>query len=222
MRPLKNIIFDLDGTLIDSSDGVVAAVNYALEQAGVSLPPPEEIKRFIGYSLETTFAHFTNLPPAQLKESFRIKAADTIVAATHPLPGVEAVLAEIRAKGFRTAIATTKITPNIEGILDKLNWRTFFDTYAGGNEVRQVKPHPEILHLTLERLGADPDETIMIGDTINDILAAKAVPLPVLAIASPWESREKVISAAPDYFVESIMALPGVLEEINAQMETKP
>ena len=219
MTRIRNVIFDLDGTLIDSSDGVVAAFHHAFRTAGLPLPPPEAIKPFIGYPLEVAFAHFTDCPPDILRTYFRQAGSDTIVAATAPLPGAREALEEIRARSFRTAIATTKITPNIEGILDKLGWRHLFDTYAGGNEVSRVKPDPEQFRLVLNRLGATLENSIVIGDTINDVLAAKAIPMPVIVVASPFEPREKVISSRPDFFVESILDVPGLLDEINARVE---
>lgn len=219
MSRIRNVIFDLDGTLIDSSIGVIAAFSHAFTKAGLSLPPDDQIRAFIGYSLETTFAHFTDFSPVLLKGYFREKAIETIVSSTIALPGAEEALMQIRAEGCRTAIATTKIVANIEGILDKLGWRKFFDAYAGGNEVQCVKPDPEQMWLVLKRLGADPGHTVVIGDTINDVLAAKAVPMKVIAVASPFESREKVISARPDYFVESVREVPDVLNEINSAKE---
>lgn len=211
------VIFDLDGTLIDSSEGVVAAFHYAFAAAGLPLPPAEEVKRFIGYPLETMFAHFTDYSPERLRTYFRERAAETIVASTVPLPEVEPTLAALRDRGFRLAIATTKIVANIEGILDKLDWRGVFEAYAGGNEVQAVKPDPEIFRLVLARLGAVPRESLVIGDTINDILAAQAVPLPVIAVASPWEPAGRVLAACPDFFLDSISQLPRVLDEINTR-----
>lgn len=221
MKRIRNVIFDLDGTLIDSSDGVVAAFHHAFRRAGLPLPPPEQIKPFIGYPLEVAFAHFTDCPPALLRQYFREAGSDTIVAATEPLPGAREALEEIRSRGFRTAIATTKILANIDGILDKLGWRHLFDTYAGGNEVSRVKPDPEQFRLVLQRLDAAPEHAIVIGDTINDVLAAKAIPMPVIVVASPFEPREKVISTHPDFSVESITGVPGILDEINARVEEK-
>ena len=222
MTGIKYLIFDLDGTLIDSSRGVVEAVNYSLRQMGQPPQPAEAIRPFIGYSLCLMYPHFTDVPYSELLAHFRVKAAETIVVSTEMLPGVGETLKALHATGYPMAIATTKIRPNVEGILDKLNWRHLFAAYVTGDEVRQVKPDPDALHLALKRLGAQPDGAIMIGDTINDVLAAKAVPMPVVAIASPFsEERQKVIAAAPDFFIESITELPGLLDEYNYRFEGK-
>lgn len=211
MKNIKNVIFDLDGTLIDSSNGVVAAVNHALTRAGDPLPPPENIKRFIGYSLETMFPHFSKAPVEQLTAFFQEKANELVVGASAALPGADWTVRNLHQQGFRLGIATTKHVRNIEGILAKLGWNDLFVAYSGGNEVKKVKPDPEVMYLTLDRMQASAAETVVIGDTINDVVAAQAVPMLTIAVASPFEDRATVIRARPDHFVESIRAIVDLL-----------
>ena len=214
MKHRGNIIFDLDGTLIDSSDGVVAAVNYSLRMMNQPAQPPEIIKAFIGYPLSQMYTHFTDIPMEELYHHFQNKAKETIVASTTVLPGVSEILRRLYDEGYHLAIASTKIRPHIEGIMEKFEWTSLFSAYAGGNEVSRVKPDPEIFRLTLQRLSATPGESIVLGDTINDILAAKAVPITVVAVASPYGGKEKVQQAKPDYFIENISELPNLLTSI--------
>jgi HAD superfamily hydrolase (TIGR01509 family) len=213
---LQNLIFDLDGTLVDTSQGVVEAVNYSLKQMGQLEQEPEVIKRFIGYPLEQMYPHFTNAHLEKLCEHFQTKANVTVVPSAIALPGVEEVLHELRRRQYRMAIATTKIRRNIEGILQKFGWEQIFMTVAGSDEVGKAKPDPSIFRLTLERLKADPSETMAIGDTVNDVLAAKAVPMKITAVASPYGGREKVIAAAPDFFIESLSEIFNILDAITA------
>lgn len=218
MTTIKNLIFDLDGTLIDSSHGVVEAVNYSLRQMGQPEQKPEVIKTFIGYPLEEMYPHFTDAPPKELYAHFRVKAAETVVASTEILPGVAQTLRRLDDRGFRMAIATTKIRANVNGILEKLGWQKLFRATTAGDEVNRVKPDPSILRLTLKRLKAKPSETIVVGDTINDILAARGVPMKVVAVASPFGGQEKVIAASPDFFIESITELLDLLERHNSRV----
>lgn len=214
---IKNLIFDLDGTLIDSSQGVVEAVNYSLRQMGQPEQNPEAIKAFIGYPLENMYAHFTNVPPKELYAHFRVKAAETIVASTEILPGVAQMLRQLDDRGYHMAIATTKIRANVNGILEKLGWQELFRATTAGDEVKKNKPDPSILRLTLKRLKAEPLETIVVGDTVNDILAAREVPMKVVIVASPFGGQEKVIAARPDFFIESITELLDLLDQHNNQ-----
>lgn len=211
----RNIVFDLDGTLIDSSDGVVEAVNYSLRQMGESEQPPDKIKSFIGYPLSQMYPTFSKLPVEELYRHFQVKAAETVVASTCLLPGVESTLDKLRDTGYRFAIASTKIKRHIEGIVDKFGWADLVTTYAGGDEVENVKPDPEILRLVLKRMDALPGETIVVGDTINDILAAQAVPMMVVAVESPYGGRDEIVKSKPDYFISSIKDLVGLLEDMK-------
>ncbi len=211
MKNIKNIIFDLDGTLIDSSEGVVEAVNYSLQQMGQPAQPPEAIKRFIGYPLRDMYAHFNDVSYDELHRHFQIKAAETIVASTIILPGVQEVLYHLKGGGYRLAIATTKIRKHVELIVRKFHWEDIFTTWTGGDEVPNVKPAPDIMLLSLERLQANPSETIVVGDTENDILAAKTVPLKVIAVESPYDANHHLLTTKPDYFIQSITELPELI-----------
>jgi HAD superfamily hydrolase (TIGR01549 family) len=212
---IKNLIFDLDGTLIDSSRGVVEAVNYSLRQMGQPEQKPEAIKPFIGYALEVMYPEFTDAPLEELHKHFQVKAAESVVSSTVVLDGVGETLAILAGQNYTMAIATTKIKKHIDKIIDKFGWRPYFKTWVGGDEVAKVKPDPEIFFKILDRLKADSSETLVVGDTINDILAARAVPMPSVAVLSPYGGREKLKVAHPDYFLESVADLPDLLETIT-------
>jgi HAD superfamily hydrolase (TIGR01509 family) len=203
----KNIIFDLDGTLIDSSDGVVEAVNYSLSEMGDQIRSPEEIKKFIGYPLSQMYPLFSNNPIKELYAHFQEKAKSTIVSTTTSLPGVESVLEYLINEKYNLSIASTKIRIHIDGIIEKLNWNKYFVIWCGGNEVTKVKPDPEIFLLTLEKMNANKDDTIVVGDTINDIYAAQKCGLKVIAVSSPYGGDRILKDAKPDYFIESFEQL---------------
>ena len=207
-----HLIFDLDGTLIDSSDGVVAATNYALTQLGLAVRTDEEIKRFIGFPLQQMFAAFTDAPYDQLWAHFQVKAKDSIVGTTVPLPHVEKTLRLLQQQGYRMAIATTKIKVHVDLILEKCGWESFFETTVGGDEVAQVKPAPDAFELALRRLDADRHNSIVIGDTINDVLAARTLQIPVIAVASPYGGHDDLRHAGPTYHIESLADLPATLD----------
>lgn len=214
---VRNIIFDLDGTLIDSSDGVVEAVNYSLRQMGEAEQPPHVIKSFIGYPLSQMYPTFTDAPVVDLYRHFQVKAAHTVVASTRVLPQVESVLSQLRQRGYRMGIASTKVKRHIDGIIEKFGWQKHIAAYAGGDEVTKVKPNPEILKLTLDRMHARPEESVTIGDTINDVLAARAVPMTVIAVASPYGGNERVLQASPDHFIESITDIFELLDKLEKE-----
>lgn len=211
MKKINTIIFDLDGTLIDSSDGVVEAVNYSLEQMGEPLQSPDKIKPFIGFPLSVMYPYFSDKPVKELYAHFQTRAAETVVASTVILPGVEPVLQQLFASGYTLTIASTKIRIHITGVIDKFGWDKYFKAYSGGDEVANVKPAPDIFSLTLEKIKAEKENSIVVGDTINDIHAAQALPLPVIAIHSPYGNKEEVIRSKPDFIIDTIEQLVPLL-----------
>jgi pyrophosphatase PpaX len=207
----RNVILDLDGTLIDSSEGVVDAVNYSLRMMGEPEQPPTKITPFIGFSLEEMYPHFSDAPYTELKKHFQVRAAHTVIASTRKLPGADEVVRELHDRGYRLAVASTKIRRHIIGILEKCGWHDLITAFAGGDEVERVKPSPEILTLTLLRMDAKKDETVLVGDTINDIHAAQAATMKVIAVNSPYGGRDSVLASKPDYFVETIDGVLTIL-----------
>lgn len=183
---IRYIIFDLDGTLIDSSVGVIESTNYALTEAGQPPRSPEEIKKFIGHPLEEMFGSFTDAPMEKLKAKFQEKARETMILSAKALPGVDEVLRLLYQARYRMAVATTKYINHTRGIIAKLGWSPYFAVTASGDEVAQVKPAPDLVVLAMERLGASPNKTVMIGDTVNDIRAAREAGISVIAIRSPF------------------------------------
>lgn len=221
MNQKLNLIFDLDGTLIDSSLGVVEAVNYALEKTSQPLQPPQRIKKYIGSPLDQMFADFTDQPYDILLDHFRRKAATAVVQSAEPLAGVDKTLREFHREGFRMGIATTKIRSQVDDILKRLGWSDFFAAVSGGDEVTRVKPAPDIFRLTLGRMGVAADHTIVIGDTSNDVLGARAAGLPVIAIPSEFGDPDSLTASNPDHFVKQFDQLPAMIEELNGQNSLK-
>lgn len=212
MKNIKFIIFDLDGTLIDSSDGVVEAVNYSLTMMGEQPQHPEKIKPFIGFPLQTMYPHFSDKPIDDLYRHFQVKAAETVVSSTIQLDAVEPTLQELKDSGYILSIASTKIKEHISGVIDKFNWHNLITAYSGGNEVAEVKPAPDIFKLTMQKLSADKTNAIVVGDTINDVIAAQKAGLPVIAVRSPYGDDEELKKSKPNYIVDHITEIKKIID----------
>lgn len=213
---IQSLIFDLDGTLIDSSDGVVDAVNFAFRQMSLPEVLPEIIKPYIGYPLKGMFADLTDAPVDELYAHFQTRAATSVVDSSTVLPDVEEALAELRESGYRMAIATTKIRIHVDAIVAKFGWERYFDATVAGNDVSMVKPHPEAIHLSIERLKSRPGNSLVIGDTENDIRAAQGVPTRCAAVLSPYGGEDIVKALAPDYVIRRLPELLPILAAVNA------
>ncbi|MEE9443635.1 MAG: HAD family hydrolase [candidate division Zixibacteria bacterium] len=206
---IKSIIFDLDGTLIDSSEGVIEATNYALAQSGEPERKPEEIKRFIGYPLDQMFPAFCDAPLDKLKALFQERARQSVVKSTVPIHGAEVIIRYLSSSNYKLAIATTKFSHHTTAILEKFGWDKYFEIAVSGDEVKNVKPAPDLLNLALKRLDADTNDSIMVGDTINDIVAAQSINMKVIAIQSPF-GNDKLEKYNPDLLLDNILGLKSI------------
>lgn len=220
MNRLPHLIFDLDGTLIDSSAGVAEAVNYSLRQCGHPERDPFEIAKHIGYPLRQMYADLGVGPFETLYRHFQDRAVTSVIDAAHPLDGADSVVSELSLAGYKMAIATTKVRRHLDEIVTKLGWTPHFPVLIGGDEVSHPKPDPEAFVLSLRRLGAEPFNTIVVGDTINDVLAARALSIPVVAVISPYGGEETLRTSRPDYVIDSIVLLPDLLRELQSRKDS--
>jgi phosphoglycolate phosphatase len=216
VKNIRNLVFDLDGTLIDSSVGIVECVNYSLRMMNQPEQPADVIRPYIGYQLGDMYADFTDAPLDELMAHFRERALEVIVASTVALPGADALLEQLRQSEYTLAIASTKIKLHIGGIVDKLGWRDYFVALVGGDDVAAQKPAPDAFIEAMRRMNCPAHQTLAVGDTINDILAAKAVPMKVCAVVSPYEDRAKVEAVGPDIWIEHLEELPRLLNGHSA------
>ena len=191
---IKTVIFDLDGVLIDSSVGIVDTTNFVLRALDFQERQPDEIKPFIGCPLPKMFAEFA--PEADyewIRPLFRQRAREVIVQTSQLLPFVRETLQRLQESGVTMGIGSTKIREHIVGVVDKFSLGAYIDGDAivGGDEAAP-KPEPDIFLLALERLGAHKDSAIVVGDTINDVLAAQAAGVPVVVVESEFGSEAEL------------------------------
>lgn len=215
----KFIIFDFDGTLIDSNDDVAAALVHTLTEVGGVLPDNIDyatLQSFLGKGLAETFGAFLpsdrhNLIP-QLITAFREYYRENCVNKTALFPGAQALLQKLRTAGKCTAIATTKYQPNTMLIADKLGLSPYFD-FIQGTEPGEwpLKPDPFILNLLMQKAGCRPDESLMLGDTDNDVLCAQRAGIPVVAVSWGAWSAERLLALEPQALVNNFDELAGLL-----------
>lgn len=215
MTTRLNLIFDLDGTLIDSSVGVIQAVNHALAMAGCPPQPADKIIRYIGSPLKDMFADFTDTPYQALLTHFHDKADEAVVEEAVPLEGVGEALEVLRSQGYIMGIATTKARHQTDDILKRLKWTGYFKAVSGGDEVEQVKPAPDIFLLSMKRMKLKPASTIVIGDTVNDVLGARGAGLKIITVPSVCGDPEALTASEPDFKLDRFADLPDFLAELN-------
>jgi len=199
------LLFDFDGTLIDSKVDIAMAVNLTLKDLGLPLRAPEEIFSFVGDGVKRLLRLSVgeeNRDQYDLAlEIFRKHYLQHCVQTTRWYPGIWEVLQHYKDRG--KAIVTNKSLEYTRCIVDGLQARDLFEHMEAPRDTTELKPEPVMLLRTLEVLGASPSQTIMIGDSTNDVRAAQAAGIRACAVGYGYGTREKVAALFPDFFCEN-------------------
>jgi phosphoglycolate phosphatase len=187
---VPTLVFDLDGTLVDTAPDLAAAANHVLSVAGLTPVAATRLRPFVGKgarrTLEAAFGmHGLALNPddtARHVAVFLEHYAANIAAGSRPFPGVLPALETWRLRGARLAVCTNKREALAVQLLDVLGLSQFFVAIAGGDTFPVRKPDPHHLVGTIARAGGQREAAIMIGDTDTDIETARAARIPVVAV----------------------------------------
>ena len=208
---ITTILFDLDGTLIDTNDLIIASFLHTLEKYYPGQYSREDVLPFIGPSLKETFG---GMDPERAEEMTRMYR--TYNLANHDLlvkefDGVLETMQSLKENGFKIAIVSTKIYATVLQGLKVTKLDSFFDVIVALDHVTKEKPDPEPIYLALEQLGSTPEETIMVGDNYHDILAGKNAGTKTAGVAWSAKGRDYIAKYEPDYLLENMKDLLTIL-----------
>jgi phosphoglycolate phosphatase len=191
----KAIVFDLDGTLVDSLPDIIASFQYGFASLGLPVPEEAEVRPLIGHPLEGMYAHFAPAHVAALCTTYREHYAHNFVNRSRPFPGAVELLRTLRERGYTLAIATTKRTDMARRFVEALGLTAAVD-YVQGTDGFPHKPAPDVIHRALGALAAEG--LWMVGDTTHDIQAGRAAGLRTYAVTWGNHDAELLATAAPD------------------------
>ncbi|MFP6758565.1 MAG: phosphoglycolate phosphatase [Alphaproteobacteria bacterium] len=222
------IIFDLDGTLVDSAPDLTEALNRVLIEQDLPPVTAASVRHMVGDGavkmIERGFAaagkRFDGTLPDQLRQSFLDHYADCLIDQTVPYPGVIAALERFSAAGRRMAVCTNKPFAMSEVVLAELGLARFFDAVLGGDSLAVHKPDPAHLHAAIEGAGGRAPRAIMVGDSATDVAAARNTGVPVVVVSFGYTRiapRDLGADAVIDHFDELIPALAALAENSDAQ-----
>jgi phosphoglycolate phosphatase len=188
MRPI--LVFDLDGTLVETATDLVATLNVVLEQEGLAPIRYEDARAMVGHGARALIerglaANNVTRDTAtidRLFDTYIAYYAAHIADTSRPFEGVEAALDHFAAEGWLLAVCTNKLEGLSNLLLDELGLSSRFAAICGADTFAARKPDPLALTETIRRAGGDPRHAIMIGDSITDIDTAKAAGIPVIAV----------------------------------------
>ena len=210
--PIKAVLFDLDGTLIDTSDLIFRSFEYALDTVLHTQIPREELLWTFGRPLEQIMKSLGGERADELLKAFR---AYSISHETdiNLFPQVHETLAYLRAKEIKTAIVTSRIRPSTMRDLEILQLNSaLFDAIITPESTIEHKPHPAPALKAIELLGVSPEETIMIGDSVHDLQCGREAGCHTAFVQYSMVPQEELRAQNPDYSVASLSDLIDILK----------
>jgi len=201
---IRTILFDLDGTLIDTSELIIQSMLHTLSQYVPNQYDRDDVLDFIGPPLEESFQQVLPDKVEEMIEVYRehnLFHHDNLVA---PYDGVLETLAALKNHGIQLGIVTTKRNDTALRGLKVSKIEKYFDVIIGLNDVAHAKPHPEPIIKALDKLGAKASEAIMVGDNFHDILAGKNAGVKTAGVAWSIKGREALEQYEPDFMLETM------------------
>ena len=209
---LPPVLFDLDGTLVDTVPFILAAARHAFEGYGAG-PTDAEWVAGIGTPLRAQIASFARVSEDVdlLVERYRAYWLEHHDRLTRAFAGAVETVAALAASGRPLAVVTAKVEAGAHRTLRHTGLLPFVPVVIGADSCARAKPHPDPVRLALSRLGAGTEGAVFVGDSPHDIAAGRAAG--VRTIAALWGAcgRAALAEAAPDAFLSDIRALPGAL-----------
>ncbi len=211
----KYILFDLDGTLTDSFEGITKCVQYALNSYGIKDEPLEKLKVFIGPALKDSFMSFYGFSEEDALAAtakYRERFKDIGIYENKVYDGIPELLKKLKEKGYVMAIASSKPTVFVERILEYFNIKEYFSCVMGSlmNGIRGKKC--DVIQAVFEELKiTDKSQVLMVGDRLHDVEGAKQMNVDCLGVSYGFGGREELETAGATYVVDTVEEMEALL-----------
>jgi phosphoglycolate phosphatase len=212
LEEIDLLIFDLDGTLIDSTRDIANAVNYTLQQLGEPTLTEEEIRQNVGDGVLRLLkrclleSHQDRIEEAV--DLFRGRYGEHLIDDTRLYPGVSGVLEHFSAK--KKTVLTNKPERYVGPILEGLGVLHQIDYIIGGDGKTVPKPSAEPVTMMLQRFGVEEGRAVMVGDSVVDIETGRLGNILTCAFTSGYRSKEELEQAGPDYMIDDMVQLKDI------------
>lgn len=215
MAKINTVLFDFDGTVMDTSDVIIKSWQHTFKTVEGKERPVEQIIRTFGEPLLFTMERvLPQIPAEDGLEIYRSYHRYNFSELISVYPGIVEMLKEVKKAGLKTAVVTSRLKGTTYEGLEKHGLKGYFDCIITADECTKHKPDPEPILVALEKLNASPEEALMVGDTMFDILCAKnaGVKSVLVGWAMAVTEEEKTGADKPDYIIEEAMDLMKILK----------
>lgn len=218
MKKVDTILFDFDGTVMDTTEVIVNSWQHTFKTLEGKERPLSDIYPTFGEPLPTTMAKF--FPGHPVEDSIKIYRSyhyDNFGDLIKVFPGMEELLKILRDEGYTLALVTSRLKGTTDQGLEAYALRDYFNTILTCEDTDKHKPDPAPINITLERLGKKADNAIMIGDTMFDILCAKNAG--VKSVLVDWsvsvDEEDRTGANAPDFIIKDPLEVKLILDQLN-------
>jgi phosphoglycolate phosphatase len=222
MNSRRIVVFDLDGTLVDTAPDLINALNFILAREGLPPVPLHSARNMIGAGarkllergLELEGRNVSLAELDRLTDDFISHYAEHIADASRPFDGLEAALDDLTSQGYRFAVCTNKLEWLSRRLLDRLNLSPRFSAICGADTFGVSKPDPAILRQTVARAGGELSSAIMVGDAGPDVGVARRAGVPVICVSFGY-TEVPVADLKPDRIIDHMQQLRGAIEGLT-------
>ena len=220
----KAVVFDLDGTLVDSAADIARALNGGFDGFGIPAFSTEDVHGFIGAGAgpaiqrasEAAGLALSDADRARITQRFFARYREVSAEGNGLYPGARELLLELRARGIKTALCTNKAEPVAHIAIKALGLAGLFDVAVGARDDRPRKPFPDMIRACIDPAGVAPHDAVMIGDSIADAQAARAAGVPII-LTSFGYSPTPVADLKPDAIIHHLDEVIGWLPRVMAR-----
>jgi len=225
---MLTIVFDLDGTLVDTAPDLIATLNLILGREGLPAIAYDDARQMIGggargmieKALKADGRNGAKSDLDRMFGAFIDHYAAHIADHSRPFPALESALDQLAGDGHRLAVCTNKLEWLSVRLLDTLQLTRYFAAICGQDTFGMQKPDPEVLRRTILKAGGDPSRAIMVGDSGTDIRTARAAAIPVVAVDFGY-SEVPIASLEPDRLISSFTDLSAAIDEIETSYQNR-
>ena len=211
------VTFDLDGTLIDSTEAIVDSFNHTFDTIGDPRPSLEAIMDTISLPLEESLRQLSSRDASELTPIFRAYYEEIAAERTFLLPGVEEALSRLSEAGMPIGLATSKLRKFAELLLDHFGVLKHFECRIGPDDVAHRKPHPEPLLKAAAGLGVKPASMVYVGDSPIDVVASRRAGCPCLCVTTGYGMREELEAVDPAGVFDDLEAVTSFILSENGR-----
>jgi phosphoglycolate phosphatase len=221
MSPARTVVFDLDGTLVDTAPDLINALNFILTREGMPPVPLQSARTMIGAGarkllergLELDGRNVSLAELSRLTDDFIAYYAEHIADSSQPFDGLEAALDDLAGRGYRLAVCTNKLEWLSKRLLDRLALSARFAAICGADTFGVAKPDPAIFRQTVARAGGDVASAIMVGDAGPDVGVARRAGVPVIGVSFGY-TEVPIADLKPDRVIDRMSDLRAAIESL--------